>query len=86
MEVEAQKCSNEEHIEIDAISYCNLCKIYLCNKCQNYHYQLHKNHPAQILGKKGEVFSLDIAKKKIIIIINWIIFVKIIINCAAQHV
>ena len=30
-----KKCSLEEHKEIDAILYCQDCKIYICKKCEN---------------------------------------------------
>jgi hypothetical protein len=39
-----KKCSSDEHNEIDAIFYCQECKIYLCNKCDKHHYALFKKH------------------------------------------
>ena len=33
-----------KNIQIDAINYCQECKIYLCNLCQNYHSELFENH------------------------------------------
>ena len=44
MENKNKKCSFEEHKDINAIFYCQECKIYLCNKCDNYHKNLFKNH------------------------------------------
>ena len=38
------KCSFEEHKDIDAIITCPECKIYMCNKCENFHSSLFKNH------------------------------------------
>ena len=38
------KCSSKKHSEIDAICYCQECKIYLCNKCQSHHLELFENH------------------------------------------
>ena len=38
------KCSSEEHKDINAISFCPECRIYMCNKCENLHSTLHKNH------------------------------------------
>ena len=40
MENKIQKCSLKSHKEIDAISYCQECKIYMCNKCEKYHSEL----------------------------------------------
>ena len=43
-EIKKKKCSLKEHEEIDAIIYCQECKIYMCNKCLNHHSQFLKNH------------------------------------------
>ena len=50
MEAPNYKCSLEDHKNIDAIKYCQECNIYLCNKCENHHIELFKNH---------HMFSLD---------------------------
>ena len=42
--MENKKCSSKKHEENDAIFYCQECKIYLCNKCQNIHLELFQNH------------------------------------------
>ena len=54
MENQNQRCSLEEHNEIDAKSYCPECKIYICNKCEKYHSNLFKKHHS---------FNLDINLK-----------------------
>ena len=41
---ENKKCSLLEHKEIDAILYCQECKIFMCNKCDNNHSTLFKTH------------------------------------------
>ena len=51
MENKIKKCSFEEHKEIDAKFYCLECRIYMCNKCENFHSKLLKNHKS---------FSLEI--------------------------
>ena len=51
------KCSSEEHKEINAISFCPECKIYMCNKCENLHSILHKNHCTNNLNKDEEIFT-----------------------------
>ena len=38
-----KKCSMEDHVQIDAISYCQECKIYMCDNCNKYHSKLFKN-------------------------------------------
>jgi len=56
MEDNKKKCSNEEHLNIDAISYCQDCKIYLCNKCSNLHQGLFKKHKAYNIDINKEIF------------------------------
>ena len=45
------KCFSEEHKEIDAISFCNECRIYMCDKCDNTHTSFFKNHHTIKLDK-----------------------------------
>ena len=42
--MEKQKCSSKKHEEIDAIIFCLECRIYMCNKCENFHSELFQNH------------------------------------------
>ena len=49
--MEKKKCSLKKHSEIDAVNYCQECKIYLCNKCQNYHSELFEIHHLYNLEK-----------------------------------
>ena len=52
------KCSNKKHSEINAVRFCQECNIYLCNKCLNYHSELHENHKAYNIDKKiQEIFT-----------------------------
>ena len=41
-----KKCSLKDHSEIDAISFCQICKIYMCNKCDKIHSGLYTEHHA----------------------------------------
>ena len=54
MEIKIQKCSCEEHKDIDAIIFCIKCGIYICNKCEIYHSKLFKNHKIINLSKDNE--------------------------------
>ena len=56
MELQKKKCSSSKHPEIDAISYCEECKTYFCNKCQNMHSDILENHHIINLNKLNEVF------------------------------
>ena len=53
-----KKCSQEEHKENNAIGYCQECNLYMCNKCDNYHSMLFKNHNKYSLDKNiNEIFT-----------------------------
>ena len=48
-----EKCSSLNHKEIDALSFCGECKLYMCNKCEKLHSELFQNHN-QIKLEKGK--------------------------------
>ena len=49
-----KKCSLKEHEKTYANTYCQDCKIYMCNKCLNFHSNLFKNHNIYNLDKNIE--------------------------------
>ena len=52
------KCSFEEHKEIEANIYCPECQINMCKKCENVHNSLFKNHhPYNIEINNEEIFT-----------------------------
>ena len=63
MELQKQKCSLSKHSEIDAVSYCQECKKYFCNKCQNMHSELMDDHKIINLNQKNDVF-IDLCKEE----------------------
>ena len=40
-----RKCSNKKHSELNAVNYCKICNLYLCNKCSNNHLEYLDSHP-----------------------------------------
>ena len=56
MELQKKKCSLTKHSEVDAVSYCQECKKYFCNKCQNYHQEILEDHKIIKLNQLDEVF------------------------------
>ena len=57
MEVQ-KKCSHKKHSEINAISYCSECNLYLCNKCTNNHIEYLETHHLINLDKNNqEIFT-----------------------------
>ena len=53
-----KKCSLKEHKEIDAIFYCQECRIYICNKCEQFHSNWYKdNHKYNLDKDLTEIFT-----------------------------
>ena len=54
-----KKCSNKKHSELNAVNYCNICNIYLCNKCSNNHLEYLESHPLYNLAENNnqEIFT-----------------------------
>ena len=53
-----KNCSNKNHSNIKATIYCKECNLFLCNKCLNFHNELHENHNLSNLNKDtNEIFT-----------------------------
>ena len=63
MEDQKKKCSFKEHKNIDAVYYCQDCKIYICNKCFNNHQGFFQNHQINNIDNNKELF-IDKCKEK----------------------
>ena len=83
MEGNVNKCSNHE--EINALIFCQLCWIYMCNKCKQIHLDLLKSHITYNLDKQTNFIFTGILKMKIIML-NMNIFVKSITFYAVLNV
>ena len=58
MEINNIKCSQKQHNESEAISYCQQCEIYMCDKCEKIHSELCQNHIPYNLNKgKANTFT-----------------------------
>ena len=58
MEKKNRKCSLKQHSEVDAISHCQQCKIYMCNKCEKAHSELCQNHiPYSLYKEINNIFT-----------------------------
>ena len=64
MKNEKQKCSTKEHENIDANSFCNNCKIYICNKCEVIHSKLFNNHNCYNLNENINNLFIDLCTEK----------------------
>ena len=47
-------CSFKDHANIEAISYCLKCKVYMCDKCIKYHDGFFENHPINNLEESAD--------------------------------
>ena len=57
MENNKPKCSSIDHPKIDAVFFCQICKVYLCNKCENFHSKIVKGHlTINLLNEKNDIF------------------------------
>ena len=65
MENKRKKCSLKKHTESEAISYCQQCKIYLCNKCHNLHPEVFDNHNLINFDKDLNEIFIDTCKDEI---------------------
>ena len=59
MEIKKEKCSLKEHSETNANSYCANCRLFMCNKCENYHSNLFSTHHQTFILEKNnaEIFT-----------------------------
>ena len=62
MEKKSKKCSLKHHTEIEAISHCQQCKIYMCFKCEKVHSELCQNHIPYSLNKDIDNIFTGICK------------------------
>ena len=63
-EIKTKKCSLSDHIEKDAFNYCQECKIYMFNKCEEVHNSLFKNHHFLNLDKNSQDIFTGICKER----------------------
>ena len=62
--IKNKKCSLTEHAEHDAVSFCQRCQIYMCDKCQKVHAGLLKNHLVYNLYQNNNDIFTGICKEK----------------------
>ena len=58
-----KKCSNKKHTEINAVSYCPECNLYLCNKCTAYHIEYLDTHHNYNLDKGNQEIFTGLCKE-----------------------
>jgi len=65
MENQIKKCSSKAHQNIDSTSYCPECKVYMCNKCENFHSQLLQfHHPYNLNNNIYEEMFTGLCKEE----------------------
>jgi len=61
---ENKKFSSKEHLNNDAKSYCPICKVYMCNKCDIFHSNLCRNHGKYNLDQDIKVIFTGYCKNE----------------------
>ena len=51
------KCSSKIHQEVNAICFCQECRLYLCEKCQQIHWELYNHKKININENQKDVFT-----------------------------
>ena len=52
-----KKCSLKNHSNLEAINYCQECKINMCTKCSNFHSEIFGNHHLEkLISETSEIF------------------------------
>ena len=64
MNQQTLKCSSKKHENIEAITFCQACKVYMCNKCSNYHSELFEDHKANNLDKDTQQIFTGICNEE----------------------
>jgi len=59
-----EKCSLNEHKEIEAMFFCQECNIYMCNKCEKLHTGLFKTHHQYNLDKNNNQIFTGLCMRK----------------------
>ena len=59
-----EKCSLNEHKEIEAIIFCQECNIFMCNKCEKLHSGLFKNHHQYNINQNNNQIFTGLCMKK----------------------
>ena len=64
MEKEKNMCSLPEHSTIEAVIYCQECRIFMCNKCEKIHSEICKKHHQYKLDKNIKDIFTGFCKEK----------------------
>ena len=64
MEINNKNCSFKDHSEINAKSYCPICNIFMCNKCEIFHSKMFEKHQSINLDKYTKDFFTGFCKEE----------------------
>ena len=62
--INQKNCSFQEHQAIKAITYCYICKIYMCNKCEIFHSKMFETHKSINIDKINKDFFTGYCKEE----------------------
>ena len=64
MDIKYKNCSFKEHSEINAISYCFICRISMCNKCEIFHSKMFEKHKSINIDKYTKDYFTGFCKEE----------------------
>ena len=44
MEPIIKKCSSKKHLDVNAVCFCQECRLYMCQKCHQFHSESYDHH------------------------------------------
>lgn len=57
MNIDFKKCSSKKHEKDTAVNYCKECRLYLCEKCLQYHKEFYMHQLLDIKKDTDEIFN-----------------------------
>ena len=61
---DSKKCTSKDHDKTEANSFCDICKIYICKKCENMHSIIFPNHKIYNINEDLNQIFTGICKEK----------------------
>ncbi len=61
---DSKKCTSKDHDKTEANSFCDICKIYICKKCENMHSIIFPNHKIYNINEDLNQIFTGICREK----------------------
>ena len=64
MDIISIKCSSKKHDKNEAITFCQICKVYMCSKCTNLHSELFEEHKVDNMNQDSKLIFTGICNEE----------------------